>query len=633
MKKNQFKKAHLFPAFLLVIIFCSNKIYGQWTPAGGIENVQNSNPIYLNGPVGTNPNLGVGVYVGKGLNGVSPGIHWSTAVGVGALSTSAAGGYNTAFGCRALMGNTTGGGNVAVGIDALAGTISSTSNTGTANIAIGTNSLNQNTTGNRNVSVGYNSMLQNATGDDNIAVGMASLGTHTIARNNVAIGYYALTGPVNVADGPLGPHTGTNAFNTAMGDYALYGIVSGSYNVAMGYNALRNIGTGDNNIGIGAGATVTANQSNQLSIQNCIYGTNMGSIGGRVGIGIVPVAYTGGVYSGTTPKLNVGGTLRIGTVNQGPGLNGEYLYIDANNMVARAPLPTVSGGINNGLASAGNIMTSTVNTVVAQAPIINQVVNAVVGGQLTTSVNGIASNAVPIDAPTVNNLANDGVNTLTSTVNGQVSAAPIINQVVNAFQNGQLTTTINGVASTVTIPTGGGTVPTLYSDNGAINPLTTINNNREVNMNGKNIWFRTEQDELNGGKIYIGKNDVTSSAPPQFSGDFKLYVEKGILTERIKVALRESSNWADYVFANDYKLMPLQKVESFIKTNKHLPGIASADDLTKNGLDLGAMQAKQMEKIEELTLYIIDQNKMIEKQNAEIETLKTQVKILLEKTK
>ena len=77
--------------------------------------------------------------------------------------------------------------------------------------------------------------------------------------------------------------------------------------------------------------------------------------------------------------------------------------------------------------------------------------------------------------------------------------------------------------------------------------------------------------------------------------------------------------------------MPLNEVEMFIKENNHLPGIKSAKDLVKTGLDVSEMQSKQMEKIEELTLYVIEQNKKLEKQTNEIEELKAQVKLLLDR--
>ena len=153
----------------------------------------------------------------------------------------------------------------------------------------------------------------------------------------------------------------------------------------------------------------------------------------------------------------------------------------------------------------------------------------------------------------------------------------------------------------------------------------SLTSHRTMLMGDFNLNFISPS--ATGGKVYIG---ATPSFPTT-TGNYRLYVEGGILTEKAKVALRNASHWADYVFANEYKLMPLNEVETFVKENKHLPGIESAEDLVKSGLDLGDMQAKQMGKIEELTLYLIAQNKTLEKQNQEIEELKAQVKALLAK--
>jgi hypothetical protein len=105
---------------------------------------------------------------------------------------------------------------------------------------------------------------------------------------------------------------------------------------------------------------------------------------------------------------------------------------------------------------------------------------------------------------------------------------------------------------------------------------------------------------------------------------YKLYVEKGILTEKVKVAIASSLAWADYVFAKDYKLKSLAEVEAFVKENKHLPNIPSASELVKEGLNLGEMQAKQMEKIEELTLYMIEMKKEIDSLKKQNELFKSQ---------
>lgn len=106
---------------------------------------------------------------------------------------------------------------------------------------------------------------------------------------------------------------------------------------------------------------------------------------------------------------------------------------------------------------------------------------------------------------------------------------------------------------------------------------------------------------------------------------YKLFVEQGILTEKVKVAVASSPAWADYVFASDYNLKPLSEVEKFIEQNNHLPNIPSAAELVNEGLDLGKMQALQMEKIEELTLYLIEMKKEIEVLKSENTVLKEQI--------
>jgi hypothetical protein len=119
----------------------------------------------------------------------------------------------------------------------------------------------------------------------------------------------------------------------------------------------------------------------------------------------------------------------------------------------------------------------------------------------------------------------------------------------------------------------------------------------------------------NDGKIGMGVTDDNSDpnfCATAFPSGYRLYVKDGILTDKVKVAVYCSNNWSDYVFANDYKLKPLEEVEAFVKANKHLPGMLSADQMVKEGNDLGATDAKLLEKIEELTLYLIDMQKEIE---------------------
>ncbi len=84
-------------------------------------------------------------------------------------------------------------------------------------------------------------------------------------------------------------------------------------------------------------------------------------------------------------------------------------------------------------------------------------------------------------------------------------------------------------------------------------------------------------------------------------------------------------NGADFVFENDYKLMPLNELEKFLKEQKHLPEIASAKEMEKNGTDLGDLNSKLLQKMEEMTLYMIEQNKKIEQQNQEMQLMKEKI--------
>jgi hypothetical protein len=88
---------------------------------------------------------------------------------------------------------------------------------------------------------------------------------------------------------------------------------------------------------------------------------------------------------------------------------------------------------------------------------------------------------------------------------------------------------------------------------------------------------------------------------------YKLDVIGTIRAREIKVDL----NGADFVFENGYKLMPLNELEKFVKDKKHLPEIAPAKEMEKNGTDLGNLNSKLLQKIEEQTLYIIEMNKQL----------------------
>ncbi len=129
--------------------------------------------------------------------------------------------------------------------------------------------------------------------------------------------------------------------------------------------------------------------------------------------------------------------------------------------------------------------------------------------------------------------------------------------------------------------------------------------------------FTSRMSITNAGKVGIG-----ISEPELMPGAYRLFVADGILTEKVKVALKNTANWADYVFADDYKLLSLTEVEKYIHENKHLPGVPSAEEVQKTGIDVATMDAKLLEKIEELTLYVIGIQKENESLRKEVEAIK-----------
>jgi hypothetical protein len=132
------------------------------------------------------------------------------------------------------------------------------------------------------------------------------------------------------------------------------------------------------------------------------------------------------------------------------------------------------------------------------------------------------------------------------------------------------------------------------------------------------LEIRTGQEPegatMTNGRVFSVSNAGTVHIGPQLNwtipnGDFKLWVEGGIRTERVRVDIASENNWADYVFDEDYVLMPIEELEAFIKEHKHLPGVPSAEEVVKNGIDLAEMNKILLEKIEELTLRVIELEK------------------------
>ncbi len=154
--------------------------------------------------------------------------------------------------------------------------------------------------------------------------------------------------------------------------------------------------------------------------------------------------------------------------------------------------------------------------------------------------------------------------------------------------------------------------------------ITTTDNT----SNSYPLWVRGGNGAVTGLIVNsIGHVGIGTTSPI-----YKLSVNGTIGAKEVIVT---NDGWADFVFEDDYNLMPLQELDSYIKENKHLPEIPTTEEVEENGISVGEMNAKLLQKIEELTLHTIEQQKeidnqkeLIEKQHSDYTELKNEIEEL-----
>lgn len=152
-------------------------------------------------------------------------------------------------------------------------------------------------------------------------------------------------------------------------------------------------------------------------------------------------------------------------------------------------------------------------------------------------------------------------------------------------------------------------------------------------VTGRNIIYshtfsgeaQTFKLQVNNENNFVINTNGSIGIGTMTTGSHKLAIEGSIGAREIVV---ETDTWSDFVFDKDYELKDLNEVENFIQENNHLPDIPSEKEVLENGVALGEMDAKLLQKIEELTLYMIEQNKIMKAQNEEIQKLKERINTL-----
>jgi hypothetical protein len=198
---------------------------------------------------------------------------------------------------------------------------------------------------------------------------------------------------------------------------------------------------------------------------------------------------------------------------------------------------------------------------------------------------------------------------------GQTTSANVV------FDNNEIQARSNGGASTLFLQRLGG-----YLDIGSsvrINPTSgsgELLRLEGINPNigfyyGNYYSFISQTDNklwigVNGGPLQLDGTQIAIGGINNNAPNYKLTVQGKVICEELKVELY--NNWPDYVFADEYHLQPLHELKSFIDTHHHLPNIPKAAEVARDGFEVGEMNRKLLEKVEELTLYVIQLQEQID---------------------
>lgn len=351
---------------------------------------------------------------------------------------------------------------------------------------------------------------------------------------------------------------------------------------------------------------------------------------------------TGHVLFGQTNTFPSTGNAGIGTTSP---TNALEIYGNAKRILIRSQLPNHGGrsGVIFGRNNLGFFAGDEDSTLADQTFAFyskfsnNRTYNAQlrIYGKVTNSWNKYLA------------LKHDGVNGVVSTDSGSIILSPATSKVGIGVSAPQARLHILGGNNPIPLRIGNG--PANFTmDVGANMGMVNIVAGAQVNSTNNGYYLLDDRGaariKLNDGLIafytsnattgtandpvpsldtarviinHLGNVGIGTSGP---APSYKLSVNGKIRAKEVVV----ETNWSDFVFADDYKLMPLDELEKNIKQNRHLPGIPSEKEVTENGVGLGEMQAKLLQKIEELTLYVIELKKENERLRQRVGLLEKQ---------
>lgn len=594
---------------------------------------------------GGNFNTGIGY---ESLTGNTSGA-MNTALGASTLSQNSYGNFNTANGVSALQLNITGSYNVASGFNALR-----TNSEGYNNTSVGANAMWANTMGSGNVAAGYRALYNNTTASGNVAVGREALANATILNQLVAVGdsalHYNQLGWISNEDGSQ---------NTAVGSKAMLKNTIGKWNSAFGYHAMRENVNGVNNSAFGNNAmrVHTSGSANTAIGGDALWGHLTGGANTAVGNGAIGFNQTGSnnialgwrtgfnnitgsnnIFIGTQAGYNETGSNRLYIESSDTNADSALIYGEFDNDLLRVN-GNIEVNIYDGFETGLKSIIKAPNGTFSDAPAVygENIIDDYYGigvhgkggyfgvlgeviGTGSGSYTGVRGYAIGQSGSTVFGVygeASGGTNNYGGYFNGK------------GYFSGALGIGVTEPSELLHIQ--GGNDPTLLLQSDGVEELSGKIAMRQSNFTGMDMYY----DGVNTVdalvfESFIGGTSQGRKMTMDIAGNVGIGITENIaaghkLSVNGKIACTEvrvqpQNEWPDYVFAQDYTLMPLDQLKSSIQSNSHLPGIPSAAKVQAEGIQLGEMQTLMMEKLEEMTLYILqlnDEIKALKQENRE----------------
>ncbi len=399
---------------------------------------------------------------------------------------------------------------------------------------------------------------------DVIVTGKLGVGVPTPSESLDINGNLKLTGAINASS--INANQGTFTQGVSAGNTSINGILNVTGQLSAQSLSLSDINA-TNNVAVGKDLTVTG--QSQLKGGVTIVGTTtagdvqVNGVLNAKSISITDVTTTGNAMIGkdinVTGKGLVGGDLTV---------NGK---LNAQTLSLTDVTSTGNVSIGQNLTVSGSTqLNGTVNTGAVSASSITTTGNIATAQDLNVSGNTTLNNLTINGQLTSKGFSADGINTQGSIVAGQ---------------------------------------------NLSVSGATTVNTLQVTGAMNAGVITATDFKKADGTSLFNFDNTVISQtlnvAADHVPSNYKMAVGGNIIVTGVDVKIPQK--WPDYVFTDRHKLLTLDEVNAYIKEHGHLPGVLSAAEMqTKQNYSLSEMDAKLLEKVEELTLYIIELKKEIE---------------------